>query len=95
MSAQIGIPTYKDEINAVKLNEIKEYINGLCFDFAKLSSTEAIENRESDGYEAYAHQYEHDMAVMKDIVSLAQKLQNTVNDSLFAIATREVYSHLV
>jgi len=95
MSAQIGIPNYKDEINSKKLNEIKEYLNALCIDYSKLSSSEAINNRESDKYDEYVYQYEHDIVVLKDIISLIQKLQNSVNDSLFTISTRSVYSHLL
>jgi len=92
--SQIGIPKYKDLLNNVELNKIKDYLNIICIDFANLTSENAVKNREDDRFEKYTNQYSVDMIKLKDMVLRTQELQNKLNDILFTISTRLVNERL-
>lgn len=92
--SQIGIPKYKDLLNNVELNKIKDYLNIICIDFANLTSENAVKNREDDRFEIYTNQYSVDMIKLKDMALRTQELQNKLNDILFTISTRLVNERL-
>lgn len=94
MSAQVGIPNYKDLINKAKLQAIYEKINNICLNYAKLASDDAINNREAEGYETYSNQYSLDLGYLKQICYQAQELVNACNDTMFLINDGAVIHHL-
>ena len=73
MSAQVGIPHYKDLINKEKIHELKELINKICLIYAKLSSKDAMDNRESQEYDKYTSQYSVDLMNLKSLCMHASK----------------------
>jgi len=94
MSAQVGIPKYKDLLNNIEIVKLKELIDTICIDYSKLVSKEAVDNRESDKYETYIKQFSVDIIHLKDMVDGAQKLVNKINEDLFMISTRSVNNRL-
>lgn len=94
MSAQVGIPKYKDIVNKKFLDELKNNINLLCVIYGKLASKNGIENRESDNYEQYKTQYEKDIVQLEEISAFAQKLLNKSNEAIFEISKRAIENHI-
>lgn len=95
MSAQVGIPYYKDIVNTTKINEFKEVINKICLIYTKLGSKDACENRESQEYDRYTTQYSVDMMNLKTLCKYAQELVEQCNDTMFLIADRGISYHTV
>lgn len=88
--SQIGIPKYRDLLNKIELNKLKDLLNIICIDYANLTSNESVENRESDSYETYTKQYSVDMIKLKDMGLRSQELINEINNILFIISTRSI-----
>ena len=93
MSAQVGIPHYKDLVNKEKIHEFKELINKICLIYAKLSSKDALDNRDSQEYDKYTSQYSVDMMNLKTMCKYAQDLVEECNDTMFLIADRGIAYH--
>ena len=94
MSAQVGIPKYKDLLNNTEIAKLKDLIDTICIDYSKLVSKEAVENRESDKCEEYSKQFSIDIIHLQDMVDGAQKLVNQINNDLFIISTRSISNRL-
>lgn len=94
MSAQVGIPNYKDLINSAELASLKEKINLIALNYAKMASNEAIENRENESFDVYTAQYTQDLIYLKNICSAAQELVNKCNDTLFDISCKAIGHHV-
>jgi len=94
MSAQVGIPNYKDLVNIQKLTELKNAVNTICLNFSKFASAEAIANRESELFENYTNQYNNDMIYLRNICDKAQTLVNECNEALYLISTSAVLHHI-
>ena len=95
MSAQVGIPQYKDLINTEKIHELKELINKICLIYTKLGNKDALEHRESQDYDVYTSQYSIDMMNLKSLCKYAQELVEQCNDTMFLIADRAIAFHSV
>ena len=93
MSAQIGIPKYKDIINDEYLKTIKNKINQICLLYGKLSNDKVVENRESDDFEKYSSQYYDDLYNIQSLINYSQDLINDLNHCSFAISTRAIKEH--
>ncbi len=90
MGNQIGIPEYKEFINAEKLSELKKSVNGLCLNFAGIASTDAINNRESDKFELYSKQYNSDLMKFQNMIYYAQTIVNEINNIMLNISTNAI-----
>lgn len=95
MSAQVGIPHYKDLVNETKINELKDIINKICLIYTKLGNKDAFEHRESQDYDVYTTQYSIDMSNLKSLCKYAQNLVEQCNDTMFLIADRGITYHEV
>lgn len=95
MSAQVGIPHYKDLVNETKINTLKDIINKICLIYTKLGSKDAFEHRESQDYDVYTSQYTIDMINLKSLCKNAQELVEQCNDTMFLIADRGIAYHEV
>lgn len=94
MSAQVGIPQYRDLVNSTKLAPLKDSINVIALNYSKLVSKEAIDRREAESFEQYTEQYDHDMMYLYNICRAAQDLVNKCNDTLYTINKEAMLHHI-
>lgn len=94
MSAQVGIPQYKDLINSSKILPIKDCLNIIALNYSKLTSKEAIDRRESECFEDYTDQYDHDIMYLCNICKSAQDLVNKCNETLYTINKDAMLHHI-
>ena len=94
MSAQVGIPQYKDLINREKLENIKKEISNLCMQYGKLASNENVNNRESDDYYVYSKQYTNDLNSLHALCLHTQKLYKELLDTMYIISVRSIDDHM-
>lgn len=94
MAEQVGVGNYKDLINNLKLANIKDQVNNLCLNYSKLASSDAVNNRENEGYEIYSSQYSLDLMYLREMCIAAQKIINECNDTMFLINNEAISHHL-
>jgi len=88
MSAQIGIPKYKDVLSVEHLDNIKRYITNIALNYNKLANEENSKKRDSDDVDVYLKQFNEDINTINSLTIYTQKLYKELIDSLFTISSR-------
>lgn len=94
MSAQVGIPKYKDLLNKQKIGDLSNNVKSLNLRFNMLASEKAVANRESELFEQYTTQYNEDMQNIDFIRQYAQNIVNMCNDINFMLSKRAIQYHV-
>ena len=94
MSAQVGIPKYKDLLNKTKLADMTNNVRTLNVRYNMLTAEKAVENRESELFEQYTKQYQEDMQNIDFIRQYAQNLVNICNEMSFILSKRAIQYHV-
>lgn len=94
MSSQIGVVNYKDLINNIILNKLKESVNNLLLSYKNLSSDSSVEKRESELYNDYINQYDKDNTSLSLLRKNAQDIVDYCNNALYTLTKRAIEHHI-
>ena len=84
---------YKDLVNK-ELFTLRDNMNTLVLDYKKMTSEEAVNNRESEEYEKYIKQYTEDINILTQMRKFAQDIADYCNKTLFAITKDAISKHV-
>ena len=84
---------YKDLINK-ELLKLKEAMDFVVFDYKKITSDEAINNRESEDYNKYINQYALDFQLLSQLREYSQNIADLCNKLMFKISKDALEKHL-
>ena len=92
--AKIGVPKYRDVVNAETINKIKDSLNALCIQYNNFVSEKSVSNRESDLWDIYKGQYNLDFKTLAEMRGNAQAIADVCNAALYTISSRALYEHV-
>ena len=92
--AKIGVPKYKDVINAETIGKIKDELNALCIEYNNFVSNKSVSNRESYLWDIYKDQYNKDFSTLAEMRGNAQAIADICNKALFTLSSRAIYDHV-